>query len=245
MPKRKYTTVTSVNKHAAYMSRLKRRRVGKATKALSEVKKLKKVVNKTMERYNVTYRQPASTITSGGINHNGFLYVGEGSGDGAEMPALQRKGDSICLLSQRFNANLTVSGTDNYNQIRLLLVESVDGNTALALSDVLEYSSYSLHGALVFVSPKKLNPGDGKRYKVHFDRTFEMSAIAGQGSSGKGTKQFKVSLKYGKTGKVLKYASSAAVQPMNHRLHLFAISDSSSVTHPDITYSMRSTYRDS
>lgn len=243
MPKRKYSSSNSTSKKR----RVYRRNFKTPAQLQREVAKnstILKKVTKTIERKNMTYVQPSSSISTAGLNHNGFLYVGEGDGDNDEMPALQRTGDSITLLTQRLSANFTVSGSDNYNQVRFILVESIDGNTQLTLSDVLEYSNYATHQDLVFVSPKKLEPAAGKRYKVHFDRTFEMSAFANQGSSGKGTKQFNVAIKYGKTGKVVKYDGASSVQPINHRLHLMCISDSVSIGHPAVTYTMRSTYLD-
>lgn len=246
MPKRKYysSSVSSVSAHASYLSRLKRRRVRAGSRALTAVKQLKKQFNKTVTRESITYKFVGASVSTAGINHNGFLYVGQGDNADQEMPANQRQGKSICLLNQRFKANIICSGTDNYNQMRILLVESVDGNTTLSLSDVLEYSNYATVTDLVFVSPKKLVTGTNAKYKVHMDKTFELSALNTQGSQGKATKQISFNIKYGKTGKVMTYAGTTAAQPTNHRLHLFCISDSVNVTHPSISYTVRSTYRD-
>jgi len=210
------------------------------------IKKLEQVIYKTIEKKHLNYNLVGQNITTAGYAAGSFLPMAAGVGDDGTLTNAQRIGNSINLLRQRVGMNFLVSGTDTFNQMRVLIVESLEGNQSLALSDVLEYSSYSLHGDLVFVSPYKTNPNDNKKYKVHLDRTFEISALTAIGSSGKGTKQIDYTVKYPKGGKQILYPTATSVSdaPSNHRISILCISDSNSVAHPSLTYFVRSTYLD-
>lgn len=214
-----------------------KKKVRKDKKQDSRIKKLESFVYKTIENKQVNFTQSLN-ISSAGTYSYPFIQLTQGTGDGNAMPSASRIGNSITLMSQRFDANL-IGETAQWNQIRVLLVESVDGATALQLSDVLEYSNYALNGDLVFVSPYTTKTSTNKRYKVHMDRLVELH---GTGDAGKATAQLHKVIRW-KNGKVLKFDDNNA-GVTNHLMHLFCISDSASVSHPTIKYNVRSTYKD-
>lgn len=206
------------------------------------IKQLESFVYKTIENKQVNYQDTGRSISSGSYNTGGFLSISSGSEDGEALGAPARIGNSITLMSQKFNFNFTGSSTDTYNQIRVLLVESMDGNQALGIGDVLQYSSYSLYANLVFASPYTTKTATNRRYKVHMDKTFVLSGLATKGGVPP-AKTIKHTINY-KGGKVLDYDGTGAVSPNNHRVSLIVISDSVSATHPEMNYSTRSTYKD-
>lgn len=216
----------------------RRRKVLKDKKQDSRIKKLESFVYKTMENKQVNYRQNLS-ISSTGTATYPFLSLQQGTGDGSAYPSNARIGNSITLMSQRFDMNL-IGETGTFNQVRVILAESVDGNTSLALSDILEYSNFLIDGDIVFVSPYTTKTSTNKRYKIHMDRLVELH---GTGDAGKATAQLHKVIRYGKAGKVVNFNDNAA-EATNHKLQLFCISDSASVGHPSAKYNVRSTFKD-
>lgn len=240
---------TYTNKSAQAKQRMRKKKQKKqstAKKALQIAKSNKQLLNKSIERKHLNYIDTGNNITSAGYAASSFCLMAGGVGDDGVLNAAQRVGNSVNLLSQRFMMNFLVSGTDNYNQIRVLIVEALSGNVILNLADVLEYSNYATATDAVFISPWKCNVNDAKKYKVHLDKTFELSGLATQGSAAVGTKQIDYTIKFGKNGKKLSYPTSttSSDEPSNHRMHIFAISDSVSATHPSVSYAVRSTYLD-
>lgn len=215
----------------------------KAKKALAIAKENKKFIQKTIENKQVNYYQLNQNITSGGLGVGNFLSTQTGAEDGSSLGSSSRVGNSITLLNQKFNMNISASSTDSYNQIRVLIVESMDGNQPLALTDVLEYGSYTLYGQLVFASPYTTKTNTNRRYKVHYDRSFVLTGLPTKGGAPP-AKVIKHNIKYGKSGKVIEYSGSGNLDPTNHRVTLLLISDSVSSTHPQLNYSTRATYKD-
>lgn len=220
----------------------KSKKVRKDQKQDSRLKKLENLVLKTIENKQVNYADTNRAITSGSYNTGGFLSVSVGAEDGDALGSAARIGNSITLLSQRFNFNFIGSSTDLYNQMRLLLVESMDGNQAIAIGDVLHYPSYALYGDLVFASPYTTKTSTNRKYKVHMDKTFTLSGYANKGGVPP-VKVIKHTIRW-KNGKVLEYDGTGAVSPNNHRISLIVISDSTSITHPSMSYAARATYKD-
>lgn len=216
----------------------RRRKVLKDKKQDSRIKKLESFVYKTMENKQVNYRQNLS-ISSTGTATYPFLSLQQGTGDGSAYPSNARIGNSITLMSQRFDMNL-IGETGTFNQVRVILAESVDGNTSLALSDILEYSNFLIDGDIVFVSPYTTKTSTNKRYKIHMDRLVELH---GTGDAGKATAQLHKVIRYGKAGKVVNFNDNAA-EATNHKLQLFCISDSAAAGHPSAKYNVRSTFKD-
>ena len=221
----------------------KKRPNATAKKALAKVNQLAKMVNKTIENKQVNYYQLNQSISSSGFQVGNFLSTQVGAEDGSSLGSSARIGNSITLMNQRFNMNITASSTDSFNQIRVLIVESMDGNQPLALTDVLEYGSYTLYGQLVFASPYTTKTNTNRRYKVHYDRSFVLSGLPTKGGVPP-SKVIKHNIKYGKSGKVIEYPGSGNLDPTNHRVTLLMISDSVSASHPQLQYSARATYKD-
>ena len=214
-----------------------RKKVSKDKTQDKRLKSLEKFVYKTMENKQINYRQDLS-ISSGGTATYPFISLAQGTADGDTYPSNARIGNSITLMSQRLDMNL-IGETGTFNQIRVILAESVDGNSSLALSDILEYANYLLYGDLVFVSPYTTKTSTNKRYKIHMDRLVE---VHGTGDAGKATAQIHKVIRY-KGGKVVNFDDNA-VEATNHKLHLFCISDSAAVGHPSGSYNVRSTFKD-
>lgn len=221
-----------------FMKKFSKSKVLKDRKQDGRLKKLESFVFKTMENKQVNYRQDLSISSSGTATYP-FISLRQGVEDGSQYPSDARIGNSITLMSQRMDMNI-IGETATFNQIRVILCESVDGSTSLALSDILEYSNYALHGDMVFVSPYTTKTSTNKRYKIHLDRLVE---VHGTGDAGKATAQIRKVIKYGKTGKVVTFDDNS-VNANNHKLQLFCISDSSAVGHPTAKYNVRSTYKD-
>ena len=206
------------------------------------IKALESMVMKTMENKQVNYYQLNQSISSTGIQVGNFLSTSVGAEDGINLGDPARVGNSITLLNQRFNLNITASSTDTFNQIRVLLVESLDGNEPISLSDVLQYGSYTLYGQLVFASPYTTKTNTNRRYKVHFDKSFVLTGLATKGGVPP-SKIIKHNIVY-KGGKVIEYSGPGNVDPTNHRVTMLLISDSVSASHPQLQYSTRATYKD-
>ena len=57
-------------------------------------------------------------------------------------------------MNQRINYTVTqAASSESWNRMRVIIVESEDGNQTLNLSDILLYSDYGIYSNLVFVSP--------------------------------------------------------------------------------------------
>lgn len=219
---------------------VKRRNID--SKQNSRIKKLESLVLKTIENKQVNYHANSQSISTGGFNAGSFLALTCGAEDGASLGDPARIGNTITLMNQRFNMNFTASSTDSYNQIRVLLVESLDGNEPISMTDVLQYGSYTLYGNLVFASPYTTKTNTNRRYKVHMDKSFIISGLATKGGVPP-AKVIKHNIKY-KDGKLVEYEGPGNVNPTNHRITLLAVSDSVTATHPQLDYSSRSTYKD-
>lgn len=223
-------------------SRKKRQSQSTAKKALKKVNQLSKFINKTIENKQVNYNALSQSISSNGYADRRYLKIATGAQDGTALSSTSRIGNSITLLSQQFCFNFMGSSTDTYNQVRLILVESMDGNQDIGLSDVLQYPEYSVYGDLVFASPYTTKSGTNKRYKIHLDKYFCLSALATKGGVPP-AKNIKHRISW-KGGKVVNFAGPDAENPTDHCMNLLVISDSVSATHVGMSYSTRSTYKD-
>ncbi len=208
------------------------------------IKALETMMYKTMENKQVNYSNTNLNISSSGVVDNAFLLVKVGPDDGAQTGDTARIGNSITLIRQqyRFSFNGLNPDTvlnDRWNQVRCIIAEPLDGNQPLVLGDILEYSNYALHGALVFASPLTTKTATNRRYKIHMDKSFELNATA-KGA----TKVIKENVRW-KGGKVVEFAGPGTEEvPTNHNMSILFISDSGSALHPQVSYSVRSTYKD-
>ena len=221
-----------------------KKRKGKSTasKALKLAKENKKFIQKTIEMKQVNYHQNSTSLPSTGFSAGSFLQIQTGAEDGTTLGSASRIGNSITLMRQQICMNIVASPTDTYNQVRVIVAESVDGNQALAVTDILEYGSYTLYGANVFSSPYTTKTSTNKRYKIHLDKSFELAGVPTKG--GKSSRVIKKMVRYGKSGKEIEYAGAGNLNPNNHRLSIFILTDSVSATHPVLHYSVRSSYKD-
>ncbi len=207
-------------------------------KQTKRIKQLENFVYKTIENKQINFQASNINITTSGFATNAFLRVDGGVEDGGGLAAPARIGDSVTLMNQRINVNLKMRlGADDFNQIRMIVCESTEGAEALALSDILEYSSFALYGDMVFSSPYTTKTTTNKRYKIHSDKTFTLTKVNNP------CKSIKMNIKY-KGGKVVNFDGPLNELPTNHRLQMLLISDSGAVQHPRLDYAIRSTYKD-
>lgn len=210
----------------------------------ARLSKLEGLVGKTLENKVVDFT--GTTPAGTDISTSGWFTVAwyRGGGEGADDN--QFVGDKITLMSQTFRGQVIIPtigvANDPNNQVRVLIVENLGFDTAtdLDISDVLEFSSYATHGDLVFSSPYKSRGTNTKLYRVHYDKVHKLS------NQGKGAQysDIRKRIKYGKTGKVCMFSGSGNTTPNNHRLCVFAISDSAVSDHPKLHLTCRSVYKD-
>lgn len=208
---------------------------GKDRKQDARIKALESMVMKTIENKQDEYNNSNLAVSSSGVRDGAFLQLNQNVGDNGRI------GNSITLLKQQvdiFATQNTTSPIDDWNRMRILVVEAMDGSQPILLSDVLQYSSYTINGDLVFSSPYTTKSTTNRRYKVHMDKTFELNRLANGA-----TKVIKFVKKFGKSGKMVHFDDGSS-PPTNHQLSLLFISDSASLPHPLVSYSVRSTYKD-
>lgn len=214
------------------------RKKRKDAKQDSRIKKLENLVLKTIENKQVNIHDNGRAISSSGFETSQFMQLATGAQDGVVAGDAARIGNTITLMNQRFWFNFKVG--DAYNQIRVLVVESMDGNESIALSDVLQYSSYSTYGALVFNSPYTTKSNTNKRYKIHMDKHLVLSDTTGGNAPARNCS---VNIRW-KNGKLVEYSGPGTTFPTNHRMNLLVISDSTAINHPEMSYATRATYKD-
>lgn len=222
----------------------KRFKKSKDKKQDQRLKKLESMVLKTMENKQVEYHNTGLNIPSTGVRDGQFLQVIQGTADGSVAPAATtaaRIGNSITLLRQQFNIDITQNGNvapiDDWNRMRILIVEALDGNNPILIGDVLQYSNYATDGDLVFASPYTTKTTTNRRYRVCYDRTVELNYRA------KGASRVLKYVKSWKNGKVVEFDDNNAI-PTNHQMSLLFLSDSAALPHPQANYAVRSTYKD-
>jgi hypothetical protein len=219
------------------------KKVRKDKKQDKRIKSLEKFVYKTIENKQVNYGNPGGNdISTAGYVASQFLTLDTGAEDGVELGDAARIGNSISLMRQTVDCYLVQSTTDSFNRMRMLIVEALDGNEPLALSDVLFYNNYTTSGNLVFSSPYTTKTNTNRRYKIHMDKSFELN-----NNANGATRKIKHVIKYrenGSPGKVVEYSGPGSVPATNHRLCIMWISDSVSTTHPQVHYNVRSTFKD-
>lgn len=218
-----------------------RKKSSKDKKQDSRLKQLENFIYKTIENKQVNTSNSGLNIASTGVRDGQFLSVAQGVSDGVATGDPARIGNTITLMNQRFNFCFHQNPTgiiDDWNRIRVLIVEATDGNQNILVSDVLQYHNYSIHGNLIFTSPYTTKTTTNRRYRVCMDKTFELNYRANGA-----TKVIKHNEKY-KGGKLVEFDGDTSSTPTNHQMSIFFMSDSASVPHPQVSYSTRSTYKD-
>lgn len=215
-----------------------RRKRRKDAKQDSRIKNLEQLVYKTIENKQINYEAEYNLQSSGWTVSNYLLPIlATGAEDGSVNNDPARVGNTISLMRTCLTANLEVSQSDGFNRVRLMLVASKDGSQEITASDVLEYSSYTTHGNLVFVSQYKTKAATNKNYQVLMDRVIDLNIYKDAYKSIKFVKRWK-------NGKELMYDGPGASAPTNYKLSLIQVSDSTAITHPTIHFQMRNTYKD-
>jgi len=218
-------------------------------KVIRRLKAVETMLNKTVENKVIDWTSQDNnsgstvpdSITTTGNTYLAFLRNAQAGTDGDN-----RIGNKVTLMSQTFRGTIRApSGTldEQQNHVRLLIVENLGytGLSDLSLEDVLQFGSVALYGSQVFMSPYKTNAAENKRYRVHLDKTIALN------KTDRGYVDFKKRVVYGTKsdrGKVLTFGGPLESFPNNHRMVMFVISDSAVTGHPDITWNVRSIYKD-
>lgn len=205
------------------------------------IKELEDFVYKTIENKQVNSLNTNLAISSAGVRDGQFLQLLQGVADGDQPGDPARIGNTVTLMSQRFNFCFHQNPTgiiDDWNRMRVLIVESMDGNQPLLITDILQYSNYALYGELIFCSPYTTKTTTNRRYRVCMDKSFELNYRA-HGA----TKNIKHVEKW-KGGKLVEFDDNVSAVPNNHQMSIFFLSDSAGIPHPSVSYTVRSTYKD-
>ncbi len=206
-------------------------------KQTRRIKDLENFVFKTIENKQLNFKDTNNALTTTWFEAGQFMAGSIGAEDGSDYGDPARIGNSVTLMAQRFNINLQKSTTDEYNQMRIIIAESVDGAQPLDIRDILRYHDYSIDGNLVFSSPYTTKTNANRNYRIKMDKCFNLTPT-------KPTANIERVLKYGKTGKVVDYPGVGVSFPTNHCVNVFMVSDSTAVAHPFMDYAVRSTYKD-
>lgn len=207
-------------------------------KQTKRIKQLEQFVYKTIENKQINYQASNINIDTGGTVQSGFLQVLGGVEDGTGLGSRSRIGNSVTLMRQALYFNLKLrSGSDDFNQMRVIVVSSTEGSQGLILTDVLEYGSYALFGDMVFASNYTTKTSTNKRYRIHMDKTLTLT------KNTKPASVLKHVINY-KGGKLITFDGPLSQVSVNHRLQFFVISDSGAIQHPQLDYAVRSTYKD-
>jgi len=211
---------------------------GIAKKALNIAKTNRTFMKKTMENKQVSALRPSIFITTAGYDAQTVgdtiqPTMRQGAEDGSQtVGSSSRIGNTITLMRTAIDFNFDIATTsEDYNKFRLIVVESTEGNQQITLADVLETPGNP------FVSLYTTKSNTNKRYKIWFDRTFEVN----RGHNG--SKRFHIVKKYGKTGRTVDYSGSPET-PTNYNLNILCVSDSTVAPHPFMEYALRHTYKD-
>lgn len=243
MPKRKRNS-------GSFFTSSKRSRVYKksgyrkstASKALNMAKQVKKMVSKTIEKRTVDYSSVAQSISTAVWTNTNFFAVTQGNTDGGGWPAQSRAGNAVTLMKEKFYFQFRGPGTTGINEsnniIRILIVESTEGNQTLSLSDVLKYSNQTTHGHLVFNSPYQTKTATNKRYKVRYDKVVKMNYY-----SSSHYQSLTAVVNHGKTGRVVNFDDNSPT-PTDYNLNVYVISDSAAAQHPIMDFAYRGVFRD-
>lgn len=246
MPKRKYSGISGPKSYkkrrAARTIQRAFRKKSTARRALSLAKQVKKLVTKTIEKRTVDYSSVGNSISTAPWTNTNFFAVKQGNTDGGGWPAESRAGNAVTLLKEKFYFQLRGPGTTGINEsnniIRILIVESTEGNQTLSLSDVLKYSNQTTHGHLVFNSPYQTKTATNKRYKVRYDKVVRLNYY-----SSSHYQTLTALVNHGKTGRVVNFDDNSQT-PTDYNLNVFVLSDSAAAQHPIMDFAYRGVFMD-
>lgn len=237
MPKRKRISPKTFAGAVRYAKRKRYARGSTAKRALSMAKQVKRLVNKTIENKQISWKQ-STTVSTAGYRNYGFITIAQGVTDGDGQGSAARIGNKVTLMSMNWKFGFQIpDASESNNKIRVLLVESTEGAVALSKEDILKYHNYTTDGNQVFISPYTTKTDTNKRYKVHMDRTFSMSLYKNPSI------RFSHKITFGKTGRVINF-NDQYTGPVDCKFTLIAISDSTVATHPTMDANMKLVYKD-
>lgn len=214
------------------------RKKSKDKKQDNRIKKLESMVMKTIENKHSNYSNTNQNITSSFYNNYGFIKLEAGTTAGGGYGDQARIGNRITLLRQRFDMNISLrEGADDFNQVRVIIVEALEGTQTLALANILKYPVHSTDGNLIFCSPYTTRTETNQRYKIHYDKCVTLSPYMRTALNLKHTVKYK-------NGKVLEFDGPAEQFPTNHRMNIWVLGDSTALQHPRLDLAVRSTYKD-
>lgn len=208
-------------------------------KQTKRIKQLEQFVYKTIENKQINYQASNMNVSTTPVWQASFLRPLQGAADGTGIDSRARIGNSVTLMKQALTWNFKMrTGSDDFNQLRLIVAESTEGAASLVLTDILEYGNYAVDGDMVFASPYTTKTTTNARYKIYLDKAFTLT------KNTKPAVVIKHQIKHGNGGKVVNFEGDLSSVPTNHRLQFFVISDSGAIQHPRMDYSVRSTYKD-
>lgn len=193
------------------------------------IAKLENLLLPTIEYKSRDIVTSGAIVNSAGYTNFPMFQLAQGEG------VSERIGDKVTLMSHQVSLSLVKGDANNIIRVIFAVTPSDDH---LSLSDVLEYSSYTTHSELVFSSPYKQRASNtAKSYKILFDKVYNLTDDIN-------TLVDKFRLMLPKKGKQVNFSGVASQQPDNYNLSMLAISDSTSVVHPQLHAIVRSKYID-
>lgn len=226
-----------------------RRKVRKDKKQDTRIASLENFVYKTIENKQQNFHSENNIITSIPYYAAPDIRLTQGTADGSGRPDAARIGNSITLMTQRYNFELRVPTSVAQGQTaRLIVVESVDGAENLRFEDILEYWQSQSGTATgtereTYTSHYTTKSAINKRYKIHMDKTVHFN------EGVRNVVMPRLRIKYGSKknpGKVVDYVGGGVDdQPVNHKVTIMCVSDNlTTAQQPRLTYSLRSTFKD-
>ncbi len=226
-----------------------RRKVRKDKKQDTRIASLENFVYKTIENKQQNFHSSNIAIKDVPYYAAPDIRLTQGAGDGAGRPDAARIGNSITLMTQRYNFELRVPKSAPQGQTaRLIVVESVDGAENLEFEDILEYWQTQAGTATgadreTYTSHYTTKSAINKRYKIHMDKTVHFN------EGVRNVVMPRLKIKYGSKknpGKVVDYVGGGVNDnPVNHKVTIMCVSDNlTTAEQPRLTYSLRSIYKD-
>lgn len=235
------------------VSSLKKSVDSKQNAAIKKLKKEVKKLSKSEEKKWFDMDAPSTAIPLGGsIQPLLALNLWDGTNTNRQN---QREGNALNLLSYKIKGQVYIdqdfASPDYNNKVRIMLVQMTDDNiTQPALTDVLEDPT----GDRAIYSFLKIK--GQRRYKVHYDKTFNLQNVQQTASTTAGMsattsterfrKEFRINVKVPKSGMKVSYSqgSVSGNGPVVNGLFLIAYSDSGTVSHPAMFYRSRMRFLD-
>lgn len=238
----------------AIRGNVKRSVDSKQNKAIAKLKQQVKKLAASEEKKWYDIDKPSTAIPlAGTVQPLLALNVWGGTDNTARMN--EREGQSINLVSYKIKGQVYIdqdfASPDFNNKVRIMLVQMTDDNiTQPALTDILEDPT----GDRAIYSFLKIK--GQRRYKVHYDKTFNLQNVQQTASTTAGMsattsterfrKEFRINVKIPKKGLKASYAqgSISGNGPVVNGLFLVAYSDSGVVSHPAMFYRARMRFLD-